>query len=243
MTNELLLLSGQDIPFFSARVNIYQPKLKDIALIGEDAFFSGCYLLNFSKDLLSEEDRTRLSDVDDFDVLMAIVLDEQAILQKLHLMQLLALLFPLYEVTLSQDGIYLTNSEEAILIDKELYPEFKQIVVDMFDLGAKSKEEFNPKNKAAAIIAEKLKKGREKLAALKNPKQTDKIAVFTRYASILSIGLQLDLNDLMNYTVYQLYDSFKRYQLHYAFDINMRAKMAGATDLDEVDNWMDDIHS
>ena len=47
--NELLLLSGNDIPFYSAKVNIRQPKIKEIALIGEENFFVGCHLLNFSK--------------------------------------------------------------------------------------------------------------------------------------------------------------------------------------------------
>jgi len=28
-----------------------------------------------------------------------------------------------------------------------------------------------------------------------------------------------------------------------SFDMYIKAKMAGAQDLEEVDNWMDDIHS
>ena len=51
------------------------------------------------------------------------------------------------------------------------------------------------------------------------------------------------MNELLNYTVYQLQDEFKRYQMKLAFDINMQAKLAGAKDLEEVDNWMDDLHS
>ena len=50
------------------------------------------------------------------------------------------------------------------------------------------------------------------------------------------------MNELMNYTVYQLKDEFKRFQLKQSFDIYLQAKMAGAKDLEEVDNWMDDIH-
>ena len=57
MLNDLLLLSGNDIPFIEAQVNIHQPSIKEIAYIGEEAFFIGCNLLNFSKNILTEEDK------------------------------------------------------------------------------------------------------------------------------------------------------------------------------------------
>ena len=60
MLNELLLLSGNDIPFVEAEVAVHQPILKEIAYIGEENFYSGCGVLNFSKDNLSEEDRINL---------------------------------------------------------------------------------------------------------------------------------------------------------------------------------------
>ena len=46
----------------------------------------------------------------------------------------------------------------------------------------------------------------------------------------------------MNYTVYQLYDEFQRFELKQNFDIYLQAKMAGAKDMEEVDNWMKEIH-
>ena len=46
----------------------------------------------------------------------------------------------------------------------------------------------------------------------------------------------------MHYTVFQLKDECKRYQIKQSFDMYVQAKMAGAKDLDEVDNWMEDIH-
>ena len=52
MLNDLLLLSGNDIPFESANLIIHQPTIKEIAYIGEDAFFTGCDFLKFSKDRL-----------------------------------------------------------------------------------------------------------------------------------------------------------------------------------------------
>ena len=51
------------------------------------------------------------------------------------------------------------------------------------------------------------------------------------------------MNSFMQYTVYQLFDEFKRYELKLNWDIYLQAKMAGAKDLKEVDDWMKDIHS
>ena len=61
-----LLLSGMDIPFPEARVNIVQPKVKDILYISEDSFYSGCELLNFSKDVLYQQDKVGLEDKTNF---------------------------------------------------------------------------------------------------------------------------------------------------------------------------------
>ena len=57
MINDLLLLSGNDIPFIPAQITIHQPTIKEIAYLGEDTFFTGVQLLNFSKNILSEEDK------------------------------------------------------------------------------------------------------------------------------------------------------------------------------------------
>ena len=92
----------------------------------------------------------------------------------------------------------------------------------------------------AKRIADKLKKRHQKLAD-KEPNK--KIDIISRYVSILAVGQKKDMNTFFNYTVYQLFDEFKRYQLKEGYDIYIQAKMAGAKDLKEVDDWMADIHS
>ena len=72
-------------------------------------------------------------------------------------------------------------------------------------------------------------------------KNTKRISILSRYASILAVGLQKDLKGLMNYTVCQLYDEFQRFQLKVQWDAYIQARIAGAKDLDEVDNWMIDL--
>ena len=41
---------------------------------------------------------------------------------------------------------------------------------------------------------------------------------------------------------YQLRDQFERFQLKEENDIYIKAKLAGAQNMEEVDNWMEDIH-
>ena len=57
MLTDLLLLSGNDLPFAKAQMTIHQPRIREIAFIGEDYFFTGCEMLKFSKNILSEEDK------------------------------------------------------------------------------------------------------------------------------------------------------------------------------------------
>ena len=82
MINDLILLSGNDIPFELARTVIHQPTIKEIAFIGEDAFFAGCDFLKFSKDKLKEEDKIHLEKLTNFDILMSIVTAKDVEVQK-----------------------------------------------------------------------------------------------------------------------------------------------------------------
>jgi len=50
------------------------------------------------------------------------------------------------------------------------------------------------------------------------------------------------MNDLLRLTVYQLFDEFERFELKQSYDVYFEAKLAGAKDIDEVDNWMKEIH-
>ena len=116
MLNDLLLLSGNDIPFIEAGMVMHPPKIKEIALIGEDTFFTGCGVLNFSKDILSQEDKINLADKGNFEILMSIIMDKShPVMQKnrVSALMVLSLLFPNYEIELTPQGILLKNEDEV----------------------------------------------------------------------------------------------------------------------------------
>ena len=102
--------------------------------------------------------------------------------------------------------------------------------------------EYNPAGDLSRKIAEKLKERQRILAKQKGEKQ-GKIAIFSRYISILAVGQQKDINSLMQYTVYQLFDEYQRFELKMQSDWYLQARLAGAKDLKEVEDWMKDIHS
>ena len=244
MVNDLLLLSGNDIPFVPAQITIHQPTIKEIAYLGEETFFTGCQLLNFSKNILSEEDKLNLEERTNFDILIAILREQNAVMQKNRncVNMVLALIFPEYEISFEKDCIKLKKENEEHKIDNSNYEEFKSVISSVFSFGngKDSKPDFNPSGDLAKKIAEKLQKRHQKLAEVKPAQKVD---ILSRYVSILSVGEQKDMNALLNYTTYQLFDEFKRYELKSGHDIYVQAKMAGAKDLKEVEDWMQDIHS
>ena len=245
MNNELLLLSKNDIPFTQAQVNIHQPTIKEISFIGEESFHIGSQFLNFSINNLPYEDKIHLTDKTDFEVFMSMMNSKEKVKYKIDALLVLTLLFPEHHIKIDIDKIILQKEDGFSSIINQLnYDTFKNIVSEMFCLNEMTQEEggYNPSDAFAEKIAEKFRK-RQKILSKQKGTDTQKISIFSRYISILAVGEQKNINDLMEYTVYQLKDEFKRFQKKYDFDFYIRAKMAGAKDLEEVDNWMDNIHS
>ena len=246
MVNELLLLAGSDIPFPEARVTIHQPTLKEIGYIGEKTFFMGCGFLDFSKNLLNESDKTRLANYNDFDILMSIMINKDSSIRSTieSTMQVLSLIFPLYQIEVRKDrvAIILIKDNQEFELNRNNFPIFKEIIVKMFSLKSNSEIQYSPEGDLAQKIANKFKKRQAQLNRFKEEFNPNKeVSILSRYASILAVGLQKDLNELMKYTVYQLYDEFQRFQLKVQWDAYVQARMAGAKDLEEVDNWMIDL--
>lgn len=239
--NELLLISGNDIPFRMGRCNIHQPRLKEIAFIGEEAFHIGCRFLLFNKDALQMQDKTGLENQSNFHIFMSVMNSKENAKHKTDAMMVLTLIFPNIKVKIDKDKILLQLENFESSINEFNFDEFQDIIRQMFCLNNMGgNAQFNPADDYANKIAEKLRKRQQKLAEMKGDQ---KVSIFSRYISILAVGLQKDMNELMQYTVYQLMDEFERFRMKQDFDIYIQAKMAGAKDLEEVKNWMEDIHS
>lgn len=245
MNLELALQTGIDIPFTTARAAIHQPKIKEIAFIGEENFFIGCELLRFSKNKLSSQDRINLENQDDFEIILSVMNNKNDVGAKRSSTSaklVLLLMFPNCRIKSSRKEILIfnENNEQLLTIDKNSYKEFKEILLQMFCLKKEEDAEYKPLNSAAQRIADKLKKGKQRAAAQKGGEKRP--SVLSKYISILTVGEHKNMNDLTELTIYQLYDEFNRFQMKENSDMYFKAKIAGATGMKEVDNWMKDIH-
>ena len=152
------------------------------------------------------------------------------------------LIFPNYQIKympnmlifnkINQDG---TKQQGKITLDN--YEQFKNLLQEMFCLSNLKSQDYNPANKLAEQIANKLRQRHKKLQK-KADGQSKSINILSRYISILTVGNHHTISELMQYTIYQLFDQFRRFEKKYAYDSWFSAKLAGAENLDDVDNWL-----
>ena len=252
MANKLLLQSKNDIPFKEIQLTVHNPTIDELSLIGEDVLCSGCDYLTFSKDNLEQQDKIHLKDFSNFEVLMTMISDNKnPIMQqiKLNMTFVLTLLFPDFRIDFLPRSIMLVKKDEndkiqQHFIDENNFESLKNIVSQIFCLDrVKGKNmKYNPGGSQAKALAKKFQQRQRKLAQLKSQgKSDDGISILYYYVSILSVGLQKDKNILMGYTVSQLIDEFYRFKMKLNFDMYTAARMAGAQNLDEIENWMGEI--
>ena len=247
--DQLTLLSGVDLPIPELKVNIHQPTLREIAYIGERSFYQAVTLLLLDKEDLAmkegmtDEDKAFLLSQSNFQILMSIINSEGADLQKISIMTLLSLILPTHSIEIEERFILLSSSKGDIsILDENSFDHLQYIVRKIFGLEGSGSEEFNPVGDKAREIAEKIKRGRAKVAALKGENGEQETSILSRYISGLSIGTNsLDINKLLDLTLYQLFDQLERYGLYTAYDMSVKAKMAGAKDVEDVD-WLKNIH-
>lgn len=247
MINRLILMTGNDIPFREGNIIIHPPTLKEIGVIGEDTFLMGCQLLNFSKDILSEKDKSHLSNKSNFEIFMSMMSDTQSIElleQKQKVFATLFLLFPNYTFKFipTKGIVFYQEENQCGEINESNYELFKKYIVEIFCLSkATEGSSYNPAGEKARQLAEKFKKRHQKLAELKG-NNSNEIAIFSRYASILSIGMKIPLQEVLQNTIYQLLDLYNRFELKEYTDYYLRACLAGAKGMKEPEDWMKDIY-
>ena len=243
--DELALQTGIDIPFSAARVIIHQPRIKEIAYITQKSFWSGCQFLKFDKEILEDEVRFSLSNKTNFDIIMSMIQDKNLESQemKINTISVLSLIFPAYQIKVGRQAIQLKHhqTQEVSEINNQNFEQFKEILNNMFCLVDKSKD-YNPGNQLAKRIADKFKQAQRRKAKLASEASNpNKIAILSRYLSILAVGQQKDKNELANYTVFQLMDQFNRFTLKLHYDAWMGFKLAGASDLQDPEDWLKDL--
>ena len=156
----------------------------------------------------------------------------------------LSLIFPEYELMKMPTMLVLSKEvdgkKEQCWINNDNFEQFKKIIKQMFCLDTLGGAgDYNPADKLAEKIANKLRDRHKKLQQ-KTGDGEKSINILSRYISILILGNRHTYSELMQYTVYQLFDQFRRFEKKYSYDAWFKAKLAGAENLEDVDNWMSD---
>ena len=134
------------------------------------------------------------------------------------------------------------QSENGIItVDQNNFEEMQKVLRMIFcaQTGPMDQQAFNPADAKAKEIAEKLMRGRQRVAAQKTSGQG---SVLSQYISSLSIGAGFLISDLVNLTMYQLYDLIERYSLYTNWDIDLRIRLAGGKPDSQAEDWMKNIH-
>ena len=232
MDKRLALMCGTDIPVPECQIFIHQPTIKEIALVGESDFFSGIQCLCLNKSMFVKDERD-LANITNFQIFMTIMSEKEAADKKFSVQQVCTLLFPKYKVSFTP---------RSIMIDENNFEFLQAAITDICCLktGPMDQQAFNPSDAKAREIAEKLMRGRSRVAAQKG--ETN-VSIFSQYLSIITVGLNsMSLQNAMDLTMFQLYDLVERYMLYINWDMDIRSRLAGAKPENQPDNWMKNIH-
>ena len=241
MDLRLALMCGSDIPVPECQLTIHQPRIREIALIGERDFFTGIQCLCLNKSMFVK-DESVLDATNNFQIFMTIMSEKQAADKKVAVQQVLTLLFPSLRVIFTPRSMMLSGNGNTITIDESNFEPLQAAISSICCLktGPMDQQTFNPADEQARIIAEKLMRGRQRVAAQKGESNT---SIFSQYISTLTVGLHsMSLQDAMDLTMYQLYDLVERYMLYINWDMDIRSRLAGANPDTKPDNWMKNIH-
>ena len=242
MDYRLSLICGTDMLIPECNLVAHQPRIKEISFIGESDFFIGAQTLCLHKTMFIE-DKTILDSINNFQIFMTIMLQDETKDKKANILNVLNLLFPSYKVNVTPNSLlFIKEGVPPITVDGNNFEALQEVLRLIFCMhnGPMDQQAFNPANDKAREIAQKLMRGRQRVAAQNG---NSNVSVFSQYMSILTIGLgSMSLQDLTNLTMFQLYDLMERYTLYTAWDLDVRQRLAGGKPEGTPDNWIKNIH-
>lgn len=227
--DKLSLMAGSPIPLEELGIVINQPKLKDIALMGEANFFK-----NISYFLVSRAKLNIPIEISDFDLFMYFINQDQSLQASISDIFILTI-EGIDSIKFYDTFIIINALGHECIIDEPKFLIIKETLIQIFCLESHGKtSDLNPANKLAQEIAEKLRKRQERLSGASSKQES---SIFPDLISILSIGSNsLDIDACLNLTVYQIYNLIKRFTMYQEHNRQIQALLQGAKDI-ELTEW------
>ena len=235
------MMCGIDLPVPQCEITVHLPRIKDIGMIGEQDFFIGAQCLTINSSMFVQ-DKALLEDINNFQIFMTIMNEKESKDKKNSTLQVLQILFPNHKPMMTPRSLILMREGKQTLIDENNFEHLQDVLRLGFctKTGSMDQQAFNPANDKAREIAQKLMRGRERIAAEHGSSNTSN---YSQYFSVLTVRINsMSLKDMADLTIYQLYDLVERYNLYLAWDIDVRSRLAGGKPDKHPDNWMKKIH-
>ena len=239
----LALITGIDIPIPECSVVLHQPTIEEISFLGEEEFLSGVNCLCVDKDnFVQDENAEVIANINNFQLLMMIIEQDKSHKIRQNMQSTLKLMFPAYQIVFTPRAIMLNNNGESFIVDERNFESLQLICRQVFCVHKTDGDKFNPQGAKAKEIAQKLLKARKRVAELK-AQENPCSSVLGQHISVLAVGLHsMSLKDLIHCTIFQIYDLMERFGLYTGYDMDMRARLAGADIKQDPENWMKPIH-
>ena len=241
MDTRLALMTGIDIPIEQCQLIMHQPTIKEISFLGERDFFVGVQTLCLYKSMFMDEGKSALESITNFQIFMTIVSNKETQDKKESVKKVLMLIFPNYKILFTPKSLIFADDSGNHIVDDSNFDVLQEALRLVFcsKTGPMDQQAFNPANDKAREIAEKLMRGRQRVAAQSGDANA---SIFSQYLSSLTIGARLSLKELIDCTMFQLYDLMERYSLYMNWDMDIRVRLAGGKPDSQPDNWMKNIH-
>ena len=239
-------ISGADVLVESCGIVIHQPTVREVLQTGEDDFLLSIHFLTKTEELFEEmrEGNSELASLSDFQILLVMYTNDIMLQTKLNLF--FELVFPMYDVVLTETSIDFKDKEDSIIkgrVNPFNFIDLQNTLEDLFIPYSQKKEDYNPANDAAAEIARKIKAGQAKRAKQQNKTSQSLLGSF---CSVLSVGLQLDINILFSYTLFQLFDIYMRFEKKQVEDQYIKmatVPFADTSNLEQPDPWVENLYN
>lgn len=242
-------ITGCEVVIPESNIFISQPTVETVLRFGENSFFEVVNFLVQLKNLLSDmqSQYSEANFLSELSFFLAAYSEDPRLRKSVN--EFFELVFPQYKVEITANSIDFKDLEKGTVrgrINPFNFDFLKDTIDELFLPNSirDSEQNYNTVSAEANRIAEKLRSGRQKIAKQRNEDDTDN-SMFGTYLSILSIGLGMDINILLKYTPFQLYDAFERYMAKETSDKHFKIStipFADTSKLEEPEHWTRNLY-
>lgn len=239
---KLQLLAG--LPIEVTKVKQIRPlKLKEIIKFGYSNYLEKLNILTLTKDKLLEnlgDDFVKQlpNDINEFDIMFS--LSEES-MQNL-LKECLEFFLEEKITNFPKEQCMMFGSEEDIkLIHRKNYSVIKDVILLQNYILPFDDDVVTPKNEKAKIVSERMKKAKDEVKRIKTKEQGEMESdFFDMVSAISSKSYSLNKIDVMELTMFQIYEEYKRLSFIDQYHVNIQAMLQGAKNI-KLQHWSNKI--